>query len=271
MIEMDHEYWLKLCQDIGKEVFTEVKKYSDKEERKKILRIGFSGDKTSFLDDLAEKLILNHFKSTGKSFEFVSEEIGRVTVGDKPEVMIVVDPLDGSKNSMFGIPIYSTSISIGDLSGKIEGIEVGYIKNLVNGDDYYAVKGKGAFKNGKGIHVSEERRGCFLIDIASFNRKGNFQGIVKLGEKSKSVRMLGSACLSLCLFAEGVADACIALGGKRTLDSTAGQLIVREAGGIVKDLNGKDWTEYEVDFNMNVNYVAAPNEEIYSEVVSLLS
>jgi len=267
---MDHEYWLKLCQDVGEKVFTEIKKHSGKDERKKILKIGFSGDKTLLLDDLAEKLIFNHFKSTGKSFEFVSEEIGRKTVGDKPEVMIVVDPLDGSNNASFGIPLFSTSISIGDLSGKIKGVEVGYVKNLVNGDNYHAIKGKGAFKNGKRIHVIEERNKCFLVDIAK-NRKESFGRIVRLGEKSRAVRMLGSGCLSMCFFAEGLADACIALGGKRTIDATASQLIVREAEGLVKDLEGKDFTDYEIGFNMNVNYVATPNEDIYSEVISLLS
>lgn len=268
---MDHEYWLKECQEIGDKLFTEIKKHLSKEERTKIVKVGFGGDKTLFLDDLAERIIFDHFKSTGKSFIFVSEELGKETVGDSPEVMIVVDPIDGSKNSMYGIPIYSTSIAIGGTSGKIGDVEVGYIRNLVNGDVYYAIKGKGAFKNGKRINVNKKRKGCFLVDIASLNRRENFQRVVKLGERSKSVRMLGSACLSLCFFAEGISDACIGLGGKRSLDSTAGQLIVSEAGGIVKDLEGKDWTEYKVDFNMNINYVAAPNEEIYSEVISMLS
>ncbi len=196
--------------------------------------------------------------------------MGRVTVGDKPEVMIVVDPLDGSNNAFFGIPLFTTSISIGDLSRKIGGVEVGYIKNLINGDDYYAIKGKGAFKNDKRIYVTKERSKVFLVDIAS-NRKENFGRIVKLGEKSKSVRMLGSGCLSMCFFAEGLSDACIALGGKRTLDYTASQLIVKEAGGLVKDLEGKDSTDYEIGFNMDINFVAAPNEDVYFEVVSLLS
>ena len=98
-------------------------------------------------------MILEHFKSTGKSFVFFSEELGKTIVGDKPEVMLVVDPIDGSRNTFFGIPIYCTSISVGDLSGKVGGVEVGYTKNLVNGDEYHAIKGKGAFKNGERINT----------------------------------------------------------------------------------------------------------------------
>lgn len=267
---MDTEYWLKLCKDIGDELFIEINKRLGTDERKKFLKIGFSGDNTLFLDDLAEKLIFNRFKSTGRSFEFVSEEMGRKTIGEKPEVMIVVDPLDGSNNVFYGIPLVTTSISVGDLSGKIKGMKVGYIKNLVNGDYYHAIEGKGAFKNDERIHVTEERTRCFLVDIAT-NRRKNFERIVKIGEKSRSVRMLGSCCLSMCFFAEGCADACIALGGKRTIDSAASQLIVREAGGIIKDLEGRDYTDYEIGFNMDVNFIAAPNHEIYSEVRSLLS
>jgi fructose-1,6-bisphosphatase/inositol monophosphatase family enzyme len=266
---MDHEFWLKQCQEIGEKLFTEIKKHQGKDERQKILRTGFSGDKTSFLDDLTEKIILEHFKSTGKSFEFVSEEVGKVKVGDKPEVMIVVDPLDGSNNSIYGIPIYCSSISIGDLSGKVKGVEVGYIRNLIIGDVYHAVKGKGAFKNGEKISVSKEKTKFILVDIAA-NRRKNFERIIKLGEYSKSMRMLGSGSLSLCFFAEGTSHALVGLGGKRTLDSSAGQLIVKEAGGIIKDLDGKDYDEYDIGFDLDINYIAAPNEEVYSEIVSLL-
>jgi myo-inositol-1(or 4)-monophosphatase len=267
---MEQEYWLKQCREVGKKVFTEIKKNLNIESRRKILKMGVGGDKTSFLDDLAEKIILNHFKSTGKSFIFVSEEMGEEDIGDNPEIMIVVDPLDGSKNTFFGIPIYSTSISIGDISRKVKGVKVGYVKNLVNGDDYYAIKGKGVFKNKEKINVSKERHNFYLMDIASKNRRENFEKIVELGTKSKAIRMLGSGCLGLCYFAEGKSDAYIGLGGKRTLDLTSGQLIIREAGGIVKDLEGKNMTEYEIGFDMDLNFIAAANEEIYSEIVSML-
>ena len=266
---MNPHFWLKTCKDIGKKVFTEFKKYQKTKSGTKILKIGFGGDKTLLIDNLVEKIILNHLKSTGKSFIFISEEIGKLTIGKKPEVVITVDPLDGSNNITVGIPFVSTSIAIGDLSQKMSGVEVGYVKNLINGDDYYAIKGKGAFKNNKRIHVIKKRTRCVIGDIA-YNRRRNFQRIVRVGENFRMVRLFGSCCLGMCFFAEGMSDAYIGLGGKRTIDHAAAQLIIKEAGGIIKDLEGKYFSDYKIDFNIDVRFIATKNKKMYSEIRSYM-
>ena len=266
---MNSHFWLKTCKDIGEKVFTEFKKYQKRKDSTRVLRIGYGGDKTILIDDITEKIILNHFKSTGKSFIFISEEIGKLTIGKKPEVIITVDPLDGSNNIVVGIPFVSTSIAIGDLSQKMSGVEVGYVKNLINGDDYYAIKNKGAFKNKKRIHVIKKRTGCVIGDIAA-NRRTNFQRIVRVGENFSMVRLFGSCCLGMCFFSEGMSDAYIGLGGKRTLDHAAAQLIIREAGGIIKDLKGKDFSDYKIDFNIDVNFIATKNKKTYSQIRSYM-
>ena len=142
------------------------------------MRTGFSGDKTLLIDEIAEKTIFDNFKSTGKSFEFISEEMGTERVGNEPEVIVQVDPIDGSNNMSYGLPIASTSIAISDMSRKMSGIKVGYVKDLISGNEYHAIEGKGAFKNGQPIKVRKERNRCILIDIAR-NRETNFQRIVQ--------------------------------------------------------------------------------------------
>lgn len=269
MIHMNPHFWLKTCRDIGKKVFKEFKKYQKRKSSTRVLKIGYGGDKTLLIDDLAEEIILKHFKSTGKSFIFISEEIGKLTIGKKPEVVITVDPLDGSNNVMTGIPFVSTSIAIGDLSQKMSGIEVGYVKNLVNGDDYYAIKNKGAFKNNKRIHINKKRIGSIIGDIAH-NRRINFQRIVRVGENFRVVRLFGSCCLGMCFFAEGMSDAYIGLGGKRTIDHAAAQLIIKEAGGMIKDLRGKNFSDYNIGFNIDVNFIATKNKKTYSEIRSYM-
>lgn len=266
---MDPNYWLRVCREAGEKVFTEVNKILEKEERRKVLKVGYGGDETLLIDDIAEKTIFNHFKSTGKSFEFISEEMGIKKVGDRLEVVVAVDPLDGSNNMNYGLLIASTSIAIGDLSKKIGGIKLGYVKDLISGNEYHAIEGKGAFKNRKQIKVRKERNGCILVDIAK-GREGNFQKIVKIGKNFRSVRMLGSGTLSMCLFAEGISDACLYLGSIRTLDTAASQLIAREAGAIVKDIHGKDFTDYDTGFNIDLNLIGAINENLYHEIRSLL-
>lgn len=268
-IDMDTEYWLKVCKGAGEKVFTEIKKILENEDRKKILKVGFSGDKTLLIDDVAERTIFEHFKSTGKSFKFISEEIGIKTIGSKPEVIVVVDPVDGSNNMNYGLPIASTSIAVGDLSEKISGIKVGYVKDIILGNDYYAIESKGSFKNGKKINVIKEKIGCILVDIAR-EREKNFQRIVRVGANFRSLRMTGSSTLQMCQFAEGVADGHIVLGSNRTLDFAASQLIAREAGAIIKDLDGNNFTSYQIGINMNVNLIAVPNDEMYLEIRKLM-
>lgn len=266
---MNTEYWLKVCKEAGDEVFKEINKIIKSDDKRKILKTGFSGDNTLDVDDLAESIILKNFKSTGKSFKFISEEIGITQIGNKSEVVIAVDPLDGSNNMSFGLSVASSSIAIGDLSEKIGGIKVGYVKDLFLGNEYYAIEGKGAFKNDKKISVTKERKGCILVDIAK-DRNRNFQRIVPFGDNFRSVRMTGSSTLQMCQFAEGAADAHVILGGVRTLDYAASQLITKEAGGIIKDLDGKAFNDYDIGFNMKVNLIATFNESMYKMIRELL-
>jgi myo-inositol-1(or 4)-monophosphatase len=266
---MDNKYWLDLCKNIGDKVFVEIKKYLKSEDRKKILKVGFGGDNTLLIDDVAEKIILETFESTGRSFKLISEEFGEATIGKKPEVSIIVDPVDGSNNLRFGIPFASTSIAIGDNSGLMKGIQVGYIKNLINGDYYHAIKSSGAFKNDKKINVNKDEIGCLLIDVV-LNRKENFTRISDFGEGFKYIRMLGSGCLGLCFVADGTVDGYLGLGAKRSVDQAATQLLVKEAGGIVKTIDGNDFSNFKIGFNLNTEVIAASNNEIFEKVKSLL-
>jgi myo-inositol-1(or 4)-monophosphatase len=263
------EYWLNVCKDIGEKVFAEIKKQIGNEESRKVMGMGSGGDKTLIIDDLAEKVVLDELKKTGKSFKIISEEFGEKIIGTKPEVTIIVDPIDGSNNVRFGIPFNSLSIAIGDLSGKIKGIEIGYVKDFVRGSSYYAIKGKGAYKNDKRIHASKEEIGCLLIDVV-LEREKNFKRIGDVGKNFPFVRMLGSACLAMCFVARGSVDGYVGLSAKRTLDYTATQLIIKEADGIVKDINGKDFSEYDIGFNIDVNIVAASNDNMFKKIKSVL-
>jgi len=266
---MDNEYWLNLCKDIGEKVFTEAQKYLKKDERKKVVGFGRGGDKTLLLDDVIEKLIIDGFKSTGKSFKLITEEMGIKTFGEEPEVIVVVDPIDGSNNMKFGLPYVSTSIAVGDLTEVMKGIEVGYVGNLITGDSYYAVKNKGAFKNDKRVQVTKERTGCVIVDVVK-NRKENFRRLIDFGENFPFVRMLGSGCLGICFVAEGAVDGYLWLNAKRTIDAAAGQLILREAGGEMKTIQGTDYVDMKITFNLDNSVIIASDLEIYDKIKSVL-
>ena len=82
--------------------------------------------------------------------------------------------------------------------------------------------------------------------------------------------MTGSSTLQMCQFAEGVADAHVILGSIRTIDYAASQLITKEAGGIIKDLDRKPFNDYDIGFNMKVNLIATFNEQMYKEIREML-
>jgi fructose-1,6-bisphosphatase/inositol monophosphatase family enzyme len=266
---MDNEYWLNLCKDIGEKVFTESQKHLKKDERKKIVGFGRGGDKTLFLDDLIEKLIINELQSSGKSFKIITEELGIKTFGEKPEVVVVVDPIDGSNNMRFGLPIVSTSIAIGDSTETMEGVGVGYVRNLITGDYYHATKDKGAFKNDNKIRVTKERTECVLVDVIK-NRKENFRRLIDFGINFPFVRMLGSGCLGVCFVAEGAVDGYLWMNGKRTIDGAAVQLILKEAGGVMKTIDGTDFFDLKVEFDFDTTVISASDLEIYEKIRSAL-
>ncbi|MDI6826064.1 MAG: inositol monophosphatase family protein [Candidatus Aenigmarchaeota archaeon] len=266
---MNKKHWLNFCKDVGEKVFVKVQEYLEKEERKKFVRYGYGGDKTLLLDEIIEKLIIDELKSTKKSFELITEEMGIKTFGEKPEAIIVVDPIDGSNNMKFGLPFVATSIAVGNLSGTMKGIEVGYVKNVINGDSYYSIKGEGAFKNNKKIQVNKERTGCVLVDVVK-NRRENFRRLIDFGENFPFVRMLGSGCLGTCFVAEGAVDGYLWLNAKRTIDHAATQLILREAGGIMKTIEGTDFVDMKIAFDYDNSVIVASDLDVYNKIKSVL-
>ena len=169
----------------------------------------------------------------------------------------------------FGIPFVSTSIAVGDLTETMKGIEIGYVKNIINGDSYCAIKNKKAFKNNKRIRVTDETTGCVLVDVIK-NRKENFRRLIDFGENFPFVRMLGSGCLGICYVAEGVVDGYLWLSARRTIDATAGQLILREAGGIIKTIEGTDYVDTKIMFNYDNSVIVASNLDVYNKIKSAL-
>ena len=79
---------------------------------------------------------------------------------DDAEVLMILDPLDGTSNAMRNMPCYGISIALADLTSKtlddvtLDDIEIAYVKNFPTGDAYSAVKGKGALKNNEKITPS---------------------------------------------------------------------------------------------------------------------
>lgn len=147
----------------------------------------------------------------------------------------VVDPLDGTNNYSQGLPIFCVSIGVRYRQETV----VGVVYVPIFDELFSAVKGQGASWNGRFIHVSRKTNlnECVLgtgfpYDKAT-NPINNLDNLNALLPNLRGIRRMGSAAYDLCCVACGMLDGYWELDLK-PWDTCAGELIVKEAGGVVK-------------------------------------
>jgi len=233
-------------------------RYSDEVGR------GASGSPTQVIDKLAEDAILQALSEAGEPLNVLSEEAPYVDRGATRT--LIVDPVDGTKNAVSGIPFYATSLAIGN--GTLSGITHGLVYNLQTEQAYYAERGKGASLDGRAITVRPYRpdQSVFTIYLGNSAHPHSYE----VARLPRRVRAMGAASLELCLVACGAADVYYVNSTSnrlelRVVDIAAGALIVREAGGWVKDLAGKD-LDLPLDLEHRSNLVALGDEATWSVV-----
>lgn len=150
----------------------------------------------------------------------------------------VVDPLDGTVNYAHGFPFYCVSIGL-ELDGELL---VGAVLDSVRGELFTAVRGQGAWLNGRRLAVTDEtvmRKALLATGFAYVEGDiyRNLDVFARMLPKVRSVRRPGAAALDLCYVACGRLDGFWELS-LQPWDVAAGTLIVREAGGTVTGANG---------------------------------
>lgn len=231
------------------------------------LGVGAAGDKTFPIDKKAEDIIISGLEATGEPLTIVSEEFGIKDIkgGGKK---ILIDPIDGSKNAVAGIPFYCASIAVADGS-TIGDIGLSYIINLINGDEFWAEKDKGAFLNGERIYAQRDS-GIYLVAYEAQSPKKDIPRITPLLAKSMKTRCLGATALDLSYLACGSISIFANPSLSRSFDFGGGWLIVKEAGGIFTDLEGSSIEKVEISIKKSVSLLAAGNENLHKEALKLL-
>ncbi|MGH9794187.1 MAG: inositol monophosphatase family protein [Candidatus Acidiferrales bacterium] len=159
-----------------------------------------------------------------------------------------VDPLDGTTNFAHGYPCFAVSIALTEAAqdgANTEELLAGVVYNPMNDEMFTAARGEGAYLNGRRIGVSKvERLATSLLGTGFPSHKRtqnpNIHYYWEFTLASHGVRRDGSAALDLCMVACGRFDGFWEFGLK-PWDTAAGVLIVREAGGIVSDLEGRPY------------------------------
>lgn len=156
----------------------------------------------------------------------LSEESERTGNFGAHDVLVVMDPLDGSTNASRGIPWYATALCALDHGG----LRASLVVNQASGRDrYWATRGGGAFHNGKRITHSA----CTDMHEAVIG----ISGLPKTKPNWAQFRANGSAALDICLVAEGALDGWIDFNSHGVWDYLASVLICEEAGVAIGEHN----------------------------------
>lgn len=152
----------------------------------------------------------------------------------------IVDPIDGTTNFIKDYKCSAISVGLTKNGERILGaVYQPYLNEM-----YTAEKGKGAFCNGKRIHVSKQplSKGLVLFGTAPYYEElhqKSFEMAYDYFKKSMDVRRSGSAAIDLCAIAAGRAELYFELR-LSPWDYAAASLIVEEAGGVVTTVDGKE-------------------------------
>jgi len=234
---------------------------------------GAGGDQMKLVDLVAEKAIIEVLRQHDLSFTLVSEESGTSEYGyASKELYVTVDPIDGTTNLTRGLPFYCTSIALSNKQS-LSNVFIGLVSDLHHGTTYYAVKGKGAFKNGEKITTSTTaslEESVIGLDLNTYKVKEFAPKLSDLIGHTKHIRHFGANALELCFVAEGLTDAFVDIRGKlRTTDVAAGFLILKEAGGIITASDGQ-FFDAGLDPKQTVSFVASSNPIIHEAILRFL-
>jgi myo-inositol-1(or 4)-monophosphatase len=272
----DIKFWSGICQEIIKKSQLAVSPLIGTMKAGKIIKIGADGTPTTYIDLVAENKVLEVLKDIERSVILVSEEIGEIKFGDGPsEVMLVVDPLDGTSNAVKKIPAYGISVAVApilsDYKGSltIQDLQMGIIKNYATDDVYRAIKGDGAFKNNKKL-VASSKQDLSQSSLGAYVYRMDMEKIEKLCKTVRRMRILGSVAIELCYVADGTYDAFIDISDNlRVVDISAAKVILEESGAIMTDKFGQA-LERKLNVLEKTSLIAACNSTIHKEIISTL-
>jgi myo-inositol-1(or 4)-monophosphatase len=151
----------------------------------------------------------------------------------------IIDPLDGTSNFIAGFPFWCVSIA----ARQGEELVAGVIWDPLRGELYRAERGAGAYRGNTRLAVTARPglEGAFLATGFPFRSREHLDTYLRLFRavflEARAIRRAGSAALDLASVAAGVFDAFFEFR-LAPWDIAAGALLIREAGGVVRDFDG---------------------------------
>ncbi len=221
------------------------------------------GDFVSAADLRAEEIIFYELSKARSDFGFLMEERGRAGNKDSESIWIV-DPLDGTSNFLHGVPHWCISIGLEEKGEIVAGI----VHDPIKDETFRAEKGNGAFFRNKRLRVSGRNTmdGAMIAcgQPAGTENDLFIQEYAALLAQAPGIRRFGAAALDLAYVAAGRLEGFWERGLK-PWDMAAGTIIIREAGGMISDIEGKKTNP------VHEGNVLAANAEMYDELKKILN
>lgn len=222
-----------------------------------------TADFVTVADKECEDIIFEELKKAYPGYSFVMEESGEVA-GEDPDHIWIIDPIDGTKNFMNGIPHWAISIGL-EVKGDIV---AGVVYDPVKDEMFAAEKGQGAYLNGKKLSVSERSDLDSAVVSIGFplldpdRRKKFIDEVLKLLENIPHYRRTASAALDLAYVACGRHEGYFERNVK-PWDMAAGYLLIKEAGGMVTNIDNDEHPVHSLQ-------IMAGNPPIYNHLKKIL-
>jgi histidinol-phosphatase len=184
------------------------------------------------IEDFIRQQVANHHPE----LSIIGEEYGETKTDSN--VKLIIDPIDGTKNFIAGIPFFATLLAIEEDGEVIAGL----ISAPATGDKWWAAKGQGAFHNGERIHVSKvsdisKSMACFG---SLYGPEGSDVAEPVLNLLKQTYRQRGFAdYLQHMMVAMGKAEFCMDFKIKQW-DIAPLKIIIEQAGGICTDSSGNE-------------------------------
>ena len=195
-----------------------------------------------------EKIIIEELKKAKPNFSIISEENGIEDNKDKNNTWII-DPIDGTVNFLHGIPHFAISLALKSNDEIVSGLIFDPIKNEI----FYAEKDSGAFFNNHRVRVSKKNE----INDCLFVTSGKIKNELDL-----PYRKSGCAALDMAYVAAGRYDGYFQ-HNLNIWDIAAGIVLVKEAGGIINDI--------DLTVNENIKVIASSpdiNDKLHKKLAN---
>ena len=214
------------------------------------------GDFVSSADLTAQEILVAELSAAFPRHGFLLEE--EAEGGTTQDARFIIDPLDGTTNFLHGIPHFSVSVAL-EVGGEIV---AGVVMNPVLSELFWAGKQEGSWLGERRLRMPVPRKVAHAVvgtGIPHLRRPGHerfLQSLAKIMPEVAGIRRLGSAALDLAYVAASRFDVYWEIG-LSPWDVAAGQLLVKEAGGMVTTGKGEPWNLDSPDI------LASPGEPLH--------